>query len=82
MKRALGTYQTAPSESQDYPVRMETNLAQSLELGGIDCPVLDQEKHTETSGRSVPPIAGHLSDNIQTNALSSETHRRSQVIQF
>ena len=49
---------------------METNLAQSLELGGIDFPVFDQEKHTETSGRSVPTIAGHLSDYIQTtNAL-------------
>ena len=48
---------------------METNLAQSLELGGIDFPVLDQEKHTETSGRSVPTTAGHLSDYIQTNTL-------------
>ena len=35
LKRTLGTYKTAPPESQVYPLRMETNLAQSLELGRI-----------------------------------------------
>ena len=48
---------------------MATNLAQSLELGGIGFPVLDQEKHTKTPAKSVPTTVGHLSDYIQTNAL-------------